>query len=269
MEINEFIKKTDTDNHYKNKFYSVLLFEKGKGNVMIDDREFEINPHKFFFLNYNQVYHFKNPEFCKGYVLMFTKSFYNYIYTGNELIKSDSVFSDVSPYITPSDWDKNGLWETFEEIKKEYGSNKKLLKEIICLLLKVFMLKYIRSSEKNIYPERSTDHKKELIEKFSELVDIHFKELKTPSMYAEKLNITPNYLNALVKENSDITAGKMIKNRVILEAERLLLHTSLSITEISYELGFSDNSHFGKYFKSEKNVSPNSYRMMKTDDDLK
>lgn len=262
--MKDFIEKTGSEINFKNKFYSVFLFKKGSGNIIIDDREFEISGGKFFFINYNQVYLFNNPKSYEGYVLMFTKSFYNYVYTGNKLIKSDSALSDVPPYIFPDAENQKEQWKIFEEIKNEYNTNKKLLKEIICLLLKVFMLKYIRNSEKMNYPERFTDHKKELVEKFSVLVNIHFKDLKTIATYAEKLNITPNYLNALVKENSDITAGKMIKNRVILEAERLLLHTSLSITEISYELGFSDNSHFGKYFKSEKKISPNHYRLKKT-----
>jgi len=105
---------------------------------------------------------------------------------------------------------------------------------------------------------RSVDHKK----KFNDLVNLHYKELKTTSKYAEKLNINPSYLNTLVKEILDITAGQVIKNRIILKAERLLLHSSLSITEVSYKLGFNDNSHFGKYFKSVKGVSPNNFRIV-------
>lgn len=123
------------------------------------------------------------------------------------------------------------------------------------------MLKYIRNSSKKDLINRSVDHKKKLVDDFNDLVNLHYKELKTTSKYAEKLNINPSYLNTLVKEILDITAGQVIKNRIILEAERLLLHTSLSIIEISYELGFNDNSHFGKYFKSVRGVSPNNFRI--------
>lgn len=82
------------------------------------------------------------------------------------------------------------------------------------------------------------------------------------------LNITANYLNAVVKEHSGYTAGRVIRNRVILEAERLLMHTAMSVTEISYELGFQDNSHFGKYFKAAEGNSPQRYRTEKSRPDI-
>lgn len=268
MPFDEFTTKIqcDSDSHFKNKFYTVFLFKNAEGSLVIDDQEFDMKPLKFFFINYNQVYHFKDFLSSKGDVLMFTKSFYNYVYTGNKMIKSDTALNDVAPYLLLSEESTTDLFQTFEELKHEYSKNKLLRKEIICLLLKVFVLKYIRNSNKKNRIDRSVDHKKEIVEKFSYLVNQHYKDLKTTSKYAEKLNLSANYLNALIKESLDISAGQMIKNRVILEAQRLLLHTTLSVTEISYELGFSDNSHFGKYFKSATKYSPNEYRILKTKD---
>ncbi|WP_131725497.1 MULTISPECIES: helix-turn-helix domain-containing protein [unclassified Chryseobacterium] len=265
IRFDEFADIMHSDSHLKNKFFSFLLFENAEGSIMIDRQEFDVKPQKFFFINYNQVYHFKNIRCSVGFVLMFTRSFYNYVYTGNKVIKSDNALSYVSPYIILSEEHFADLSRTFEELQKEYLKSKLLRKEIICLLLKVFVLKYIRSSDKKNKIERSVDHKKQIVEDFSNLVNRHFKELKTTSQYAAKLNITANYLNVLIKENLDIPAGQFIKNRVILEAERLLLHTTLSVTEISYELGFGDNSHFGKYFKSATNYAPAKYRLMKTE----
>lgn len=253
----------DSGTHFKNKFYSVFLFEDAEGSVMIDDQEFNLQPKKFFFIDYNQVYHFTNIQCKAGNVLMFTRSFYNYVYTGNKVIKSDTALNNVSPYIVLSD-EKEDLCQTFTELQTEYIKNELLRKEIICLLLKVFVLKYIRSSSKKNRFSRSVDHKKQIADDFSNLVNQHYKELKTTSQYAAKLNLTANYLNALIKEKLDISAGEFIKNRVILEAGRLLLHTTLSVTEISYELGFADNSHFGKYFKSATSYPPGRYRLLKS-----
>lgn len=264
LTMDNFLEKINKNGNFKNKFYAVFLFNDAKGFLKIDNYEYDLIPQKFFFLNYNQVYSFQETEYCKGHVLLFTKSFYNYIYTGNKMIKSDTALAEIAPYIILKNESRKDQWQSFEELKKEYLSNKNLFKEIICLLLKVFVLKYIRHSHKTTQINIQSDRKKTLIDDFSNLVNIHFKELKTTSPYAQKLNITPNYLNAIIKENLDISAGKFIKNRIILEAERLLLHTSLSVTEIAYELGFSDKSHFGKYFKSEKEYSPNQYRIMKT-----
>lgn len=258
--------QSDSGSHYKNKFYAILLFKDAKGSIIIDGQKFDVTESKFFFINYNQVYYQEDIECKDGNVLMFTKSFYNYVYTGNKMIKSDTALNDVSTYILLSDDNLKDLLNTFEELEKEQLNNKLMGKEIICLLLKVFVLKYIRNSNKKNSINRSVDHKKQIVDDFSNLVNAHFKDLKTTSQYAAKLNLTPNYLNSLIKEQLDISAGQLIKNRVILEAERLLLHTTLSVTQISFELGFSDNSHFGKYFKSAMKSSPNQYRLLKTKD---
>lgn len=255
------------DSHFKNKFYTILIFKKAEGSMIIDQDEFTLMPQKFFFINYNQVYHFKNNQNLEGEVLIFTKSFYNFVYTGNKIIKSDTALHNVAPYILLSDENLSDLFQTFEELRNEYLKNKLLRKEIICLLLKVFVLKYIRNSNKKNSIGRSVDHKKQIVEDFTNLVNLHYKDLKTTSQYAQKLNLSANYLNVLIKESLDISAGQLVKNRVILEAERLLMHTTLSVTEISYELGFNDNSHFGKYFKSVKNLSPNQYRLLQSKTD--
>lgn len=264
MNLEDFISQLGTTDHLKNKFYAVLLLNEGKGSFAIDNNVFQLASNMVFFINYNQVYHFQDAELCKGSVLLFTKSFYNHIYTGNKIIKSDTALAKMSPFVRLKAESRKDQWQSFEEIKREYQSTKPLFKEIICLLLKAFVLKYIRYSDTNTQLNIQSDRKKILVNDFTNLVNLHFKELKTTSHYAKKLNLTANYLNSIVKENLDIPAGKFIKNRVILEAERLLLHTSLSVTEISYELGFSDKSHFGKYFKTEKKYSPNQYRIIKS-----
>lgn len=262
MPFSAFNSKLQSGLHYKNKFYAVLLFENADGSIIIDDREFELKSHTFFFINYNQVYYFKDHESNEGEVILFTKSFYNHVYTGNKMIKSDTALHNVSPFISLKSENLSDLKQTFKELRSEYQSHRQSRKEILCLLLKVFVLKYIRNSSKKDLINRSVDHKKQLVDDFNDLVNLHYKELKTTSKYADKLNINSSYLNTLVKEILDITAGQVIKNRIILEAERLLLHTSLSIIEISYELGFNDNSHFGKYFKSVRSVSPNNFRIV-------
>ncbi|WP_155845858.1 helix-turn-helix domain-containing protein [Chryseobacterium gregarium] len=260
MPFSAFNGKLKSGLHYKNKFYAVLFFDNADGSIIIDDREFELKSHTFFFINYNQVYYFKDHESIEGEVILFTKSFYNHVYTGNKMIKSDTALHNVSPFISLKSENLSEIKQTLEELRSEYQSHRQARKEILCLLLKVFVLKYIRNSSKKDLINRSVDHKKKVVDDFNDLVNLHYKELKTTSKYAEKLNINASYLNTLVKEILDITAGQVIKNRIILEAERLLLHSSLSIIEISYELGFNDNSHFGKYFKSVRGVSPNNFR---------
>lgn len=80
--------------------------------------------------------------------------------------------------------------------------------------------------------------------------------------YASRLNITPNHLNKRVKHETGNTASEVIREITILEAKVLLLQTTMTIKEISKELGFNDDSCFGRLFKNKTNYSPSGYRRM-------
>jgi AraC-like DNA-binding protein len=89
---------------------------------------------------------------------------------------------------------------------------------------------------------------------------MNFATHKLPKDYAEMLFITPNHLNALCRETLNTPAGEIIRNRVALEAKRLLTNLDLTITEIAYRLGFADNSYFTKFFKKQTNTNPEDFR---------
>lgn len=260
------LKKVDLDlifsaeNSFKTKFYTLLMVEEGFGAVNIDSESFDIKKNAVFFVDYNQVFRFSEMKDFKGEVLLFTKSFYNLIYTGNRKIKNDTAFSGLPSLQNFSVKDFVSFKSGVLDIKKEFANPVLLSQEIICLLLKTLMLKLIRKSDDPNYMEFKTNRKNSYLENFKILVEKNFKELKRTNDYAKELTITANYLNSLVKEKLDISAETFIQNRVILEAERLLLNTNLSVTEISFELGFSDKSHFGKYFKRMMEESPNQFR---------
>ena len=76
---------------------------------------------------------------------------------------------------------------------------------------------------------------------------------------AERLHITPKYLSSVIKEVSGKSA-EWIDQYVILEAKALLRYSGLSIQEIAYELNFSTQSFFGKYFKHHTGISPSAYK---------
>ena len=80
------------------------------------------------------------------------------------------------------------------------------------------------------------------------------------SFFAERLNLTRNYLSGRVKEYTGRTAMEWIEDSVILEAKTMLKHTDLSIQEIAYKLNFPTQTFFGKYFKRITGMSPKQYK---------
>jgi AraC-like DNA-binding protein len=70
------------------------------------------------------------------------------------------------------------------------------------------------------------------------------------------LNLTPKNLNRKIVTEKQIAPNTIIKNRIILQAKRLLVNTTLSIKEIAVYLGYEDYSYFLRFFKSQTGSSP-------------
>ncbi len=99
-----------------------------------------------------------------------------------------------------------------------------------------------------------------LTKQFLFLVEENFLIQTRVSEYAKQLSITANHLNETVKQTIGKTAGELIRERLLLEAKRWLIHSDLSISEIAHALNFEDPSYFGRFFKRYTHCSPKDFR---------
>jgi len=98
------------------------------------------------------------------------------------------------------------------------------------------------------------------VEALRGLLEEHFRKERLLGFYAEKLAMTPDRLNDIVKRATGVTAGHLIRQRVLTEAKRQLVFTSLAIHEISYDLTFADPSHFARFFRKQTGTTPQTFR---------
>ena len=78
--------------------------------------------------------------------------------------------------------------------------------------------------------------------------------------YANQLHVSPNHLNAICKQNSDVTASEWIKRYTKEGLIILLQNKNLNIAEIADEMNFSSRSFFTTYVKKLLGVTPSTYR---------
>lgn len=95
---------------------------------------------------------------------------------------------------------------------------------------------------------------------FIKLVHEYHRRERSVAFYASKLFISSKYLSMLVREASGRSAAEWIDDYVILEAKNLLRFSGLNIQQIAYELNFSNQSAFGKYFKHLTGMSPTEFQ---------
>ncbi len=99
-----------------------------------------------------------------------------------------------------------------------------------------------------------------LYSQFLKSVGQYYTTVRKVSEYAAMLHISPDHLNRAIKSCSDKTAHEHIDEMLMMEAKALLLHTRLSIAEISYQLEFSSPSHFNRFFKKYSELTPVEFR---------
>lgn len=100
---------------------------------------------------------------------------------------------------------------------------------------------------------------------FRTLLEQDFIQSKSPAAYAEKLNISPVYLNECLKKATGYPVSYHIQQRIILEAKRLLYHSNRSVKEISAELGYDDYPYFSRLFTKVVGMSALSFRSKNLD----
>ena len=95
---------------------------------------------------------------------------------------------------------------------------------------------------------------------FRALLTREYKQLKSPGDYAAALHLSLSYLNEAVKEATGSTVTHCIQQEVVLEAKRLLYHSSCSVKEVAYELGYEDPTYFSRMFKKAVGKTPGDFR---------
>lgn len=100
-----------------------------------------------------------------------------------------------------------------------------------------------------------------LTQEFKRLLLRQFKTLKSTSDYASCMNITPSYLNEAVKQTTGFPVTFWIQQAITMEAKRLLYDTDLTVKEIAYLLGYTDNAYFNRYFSNAVGQPPLQFRL--------
>jgi AraC family transcriptional regulator, transcriptional activator of pobA len=99
-----------------------------------------------------------------------------------------------------------------------------------------------------------------IVDKLRHLVEESFRKERLLEFYAAKLAMTPDRLNDHVKRATGVTAGHLIRQRVLTEAKRQLVFTNQPIHEIAYDLAFADPSHFARFFRKQTGTTPQAFR---------
>ena len=246
---------------HKHTFYHLVLFTRGSGTHSIDFKTFDVTPGQIYFMVPGQVHSWDFEGDTDGYLVHFTPSFFQSFLLKNEYLDQfpflSGVVDDAVIQISPALQSK--IVNLFETLIDETDNANRMGTDMIrSLLLQTFIL--LSRMDNNEFEKQLPTYNHTLIKNFRKLIEKNFTTLKLPKDYAGLLYITPNHLNAVCNDLLGISAGEVIRDRILLEAKRLLINLNLTVAEISYQLNFNDNSYFTKFFKKYTNLTPEEFR---------
>ena len=242
---------------HRHNFYHFVLFTQGKGRFTIDFDEFEVEPWTMYFMAPGQIHTWSFADDVNGYVVNFDKDLFN-----TTLLRPDYLgeLTFFSPTVRRSAFTvATGLRDEITALLGRLETQTAHLPFVQAALLYLFQLLDLHNDQGATH-KASHPYGHTLLLNFLQLIESNYREMRLPKEYAALLHITPNHLNALSKEQLGAPAGEIIRNRIILEAKRLLAIRDYAVAEIAYELNFKDNSYFSKFFKKIEGVSPEEFR---------
>lgn len=148
----------------------------------------------------------------------------------------------------------------FQLFREEFEIVDKIQGEMLRVILKRLLIKSTRLITDEEINSKLSKPQLDLLRKYHVLVEKHFRKKHQVSEYADLLFKSPKTLSNLFKKIGNDSPLKIINNRIILEAKRLLLFSSLNTDEISQELGYKEAAHFSKFFKSHVGLPPSQFK---------
>ena len=241
------------DSPHRHNYYTVIWSFTATGKHVIDFKEYDILPQHIFFVSPEQVHQVITDPKPTGFVILFTPEFLDKNSIREDFIANLKLFqkSDETPPLHLNEKMIVSLKMFAEQMMSAFYSENDMRFEMIGAYLKLFLIEC--NGHCSLMPSTNTQNVevgKTLVKHFKDIVEEHFKEWHQVKEYAEVLNVSPNYLNEVIKSAVNTSAKDFIQDRIVLEAKRMIVFTDKSSKEIGYELGYDDPSHFSKFFKS-------------------
>lgn len=250
-----------TNPHKHDEYHELIYLTEGAGFHTIDLKTYQIETPSLFLVKAGEVHYWEFTEIPDGNVAIFKSDFLAHLSSKSTYSRFDQT---DNRYFRLGESPEFPFSSLFKLIKDEYDHDKEGSTRIIASCLDLIFTQMSRLTKRNknkeIHPNEKT------YQAFRELLNEHLTDYHLVKKYAELLNVTPKHLNEVTKEQTQQTASELIAQKRILEAQRQLLYTSKTISEIAYQLGFSSPSHFVTFFKKNVDSTPDKYRTQKVTD---
>ena len=246
---------------HRHDFYQINWVEHGTGHHIIDSVRYEVKPRTLFFLAPGQIHDFVLTDDAMGLTINFSAEFF-VLQLQNKNVLSELPIYDLDNSVQAlylDDAQANSITDTLNAIGEEYASDQTGWPDMIRSYLYILLMKASRMAEPGVGADPAS-RSLFMARRFKSLLEKEFSTLQEVAEYARMLRVNERSLNEAVRRATGTTAAKLIRDRVMLEAKRLLLHSEISVAEVADRLAFDDPAYFSRAFRKHTGRSPIEFR---------
>ncbi len=250
--------------HRHRNLFQILLIEHGGGEMSFEAASFTFEAPCAILVPSTTAHGFRfRPAVTDGWVMSFTEDVAQGMgdRRGEALARLEALAAE--PIVPLGDVEHARLTQLASELHEERFLARAGFRIAMRGLLAVIAVETARVAAGHVRTSAdlvAVEPTGATIEALRKLVEEHFHKQRTLAFYADKLAMTVDRLNDHVRRATGVTAGHLIRHRVLTEAKRQLVFTSLPIHEIAYDLAFSDPSHFARFFRKQTGTTPHEFR---------
>ncbi len=240
---------------HRHDFEEFLILTEGKPLHFIDVKQQTLNAPVIVYVAEGKVHQFIPDEATSGWVIKYRTEF-----IPDSSFHFYSFFTDLINYPLGTDFCISSITDLCRMMYREHQQELSDLNVVKHLLLALIAK---LETEKGGIPEQSSTARPQQTETFNNFLKIlqyNYKRTEGVQFYADKLNTSIRNLNLICSSVFGKSVSDIIETRKLIEARQLLLNTSLTVSEIGYELGYNDKSYFTRVFKRRTGLTPSEFR---------
>lgn len=250
--------------HHHDRFFQVHYVKSGMVRVYLDDRPYHQQGPMFFLTPPGIPHSFTTEEECDGHVLTVRQQLvWSLLEESTEL----GSMSEVAPVCVAigrvsqeARMDVTRLERLFEELALEFAHQRPERELALTTLTRLIFIGLFRLSANSIKAQSVRHDDLMLFRRFNLEIEAHYREHWTLTRYATTLGITEARLNSVCRRIAGEPSKRIVHDRLMQEARRMLIFTRMSINEICYRLGFQDPGYFSRFFTRHVGTTPSRYR---------
>lgn len=249
--------------HRHRNLFQILVIGAGGGVMTLEDKRLEFKSPSIIILQPNVVHGFGfKPDATDGFVVTFTEDVLDTLGDASRGALARLRTLAAEPIVAlddPSEMDR--LVTQCRDLQDERFLAREGQSIAVRALLALIAIQTVRLAASRANSGAVTLARFDpTLDALRDLIETHFRSQRQLDFYAEKLAMTPDRLNDLVKRATGVTAGHLVRQRLLTEAKRELKFSNRSINDIAYDLAFVDPSHFARFFRKQTGMTPQDFR---------